>query len=79
MSSEPHTVIPYVVIYADQHAVGDYTIFFRTNFGPVDNPYCGSEPANMDDEDSKTRAVGRIIASVLSVTCALRLDIEFLI
>ena len=74
--SEPHTVIPYVVISADTPVeTGDYVLRFRTNFGD----YSGSEPANMDDDDSKRMALGRIIESVLATTGATRLDIEFIV
>ena len=74
--SEPHKVIPYVVISAEPRMpTGAYALKFETNFGG----YSGSEPANMDDEASKERAIGRIIASVLSVTGATRLDIEFIV
>ena len=70
--SEPHIVIPYVVIWHDKETSH---LAFRTNFGD----YRGSEPIDMDDEDSKRLAIGRIIESVLRVTGKLRLDIEFLV
>ena len=74
--SEPHTVIPYVVISAEPTMpTGSYVLKFQTNFGD----YSGSEPAHMDDDDSKRMALGRIIESVLAVTGAQRLDIEFIV
>lgn len=68
--SERHIAIPYVVISAEPTRV-----LFRTNFGD----YQGSEPCDASDEDSKRLAIGRIIESVLRVTGALRLDVEFIL
>lgn len=75
--SEPHKVIPYVVITTTEPgtATGRYAMMFRTNFGD----YNGSEPADINDDDSKRMALGRIIESVLAVTGATRLDIEFIV
>lgn len=68
--SEPHTVVPYVVITHEQSR-----LLFSTNF----KDYRGSKTYDRDNEDSKRLAVGRIIESVLRVTGALRLDIEFIL
>lgn len=76
--NEPHTVVPYVVIthtYNPRQRQPGYALEFRTDY----DDYRGSEPANINDDDSKRLAVGRIIESVMSVTGATRLDIEFIV